>query len=208
MPRSAYPTADDLLGFLEGAGLTVSDTLQDYLETAAEAGRQAIEHATGRVFLAVTETRSFDPPVSRNGVLDLQADLLSLSGVSYNGSAFTAGTDYRLLPGNRAAGQPYSALSFLRRWASPLPFSLQGSLSLTGVWGYSEQIPDDVWLAMCAAGAAQLVPQISLGLRKGLIRWSEKDRSEQYGTANSELGDRWQAMQNGVIARYKRVAVG
>lgn len=207
MARDLYPTGGDVGQFLTDSKLKHAGL---DLGSAALLGREVVERETDRVFLAVSATREFDPPVGNNGVLDLGVDLVSLSSLTYGGTAWTAGTDYRLQPVNATVeGKPFSMIRFNRRWQSPLPFSQQGSLVITGLWGYSAKIPEDVWQAMRAAAAVTLLPAISFGLTRGLVSWSDEDTTENYGKDPlGNLAATWGAIRSGAIARYKRVAVG
>ena len=207
MSREQYPTGGDVEAFLAQAGLT-SGGLD--VNGAAQAGREAFESATDRRFLAVAGMREFDPPVAASGVLELGTDLLSVTSVTYGGVTWTAGTEYRLLPANAAAeGRPYRCLALNRRWAAPLPFSLQGAIQITGSWGYGARIPEEVWEAMRATAALTLLPAISRGLTGGLVSWSDADVHEQYGEDPlSTLTSVWGTIRDSAVTRYRRVAVG
>lgn len=201
MARENYPTGNDVAALLSDAGLTYSGLDAN---SAALAGRERVESETGRVFLAVAGTRVFDPPTGWNGVLDLGADLLSLTSISYDGTAFAAGTDYRLV-----GSAPHSLIRFARRWSAPLPFSLMDSVSIVGVWGYGTSLPEEVWQAMRAAAVLSLLPAIERGLTGGLIEWADEDTREKYGDDPlGTLAAGWQSSVDGVLSRYRRVAVG
>jgi hypothetical protein len=213
MAHAAYPTADDVLAFLEGAGLTVSDALQDFLEDAAEAGQREFERRTGiKPFLAGTAaTRYLDPP-TRSRELVLPVPLAALTSVTYQptgstATVYTLNTDYSAYPRNYAVeGVPITRLRFAtNRWLDPLSIAFRGSLAILGQWGYATTIPSDAWLAMCALGAMHLSPQLGQALRNGLVRWSEKDRSEQYEEGLETLAAGWEMRVARAVNSYRRV---
>lgn len=207
---SGYPTADDLQTYLEGHGMTLSAALEAQLERAISGARQDLENATGRVFLAVEGTRTFDPPVNASGVLDLGEDLVSLTSLSLSGSALTEGSDFRLERLNGAArGLPYGMVCFNQRWCRPLAASLWNAVEIGGLWGYSETVPADVWEAILARGASRLFTHIAHGNTGGLLAWKEKDRGEEYGVETwKRLKDGWQDVYTAAVSQYKRVATG
>lgn len=208
MPHAAYPTAADLEARLTGMNLEVGDI---DLDQAAATGRASIETPTGRVFLAEDGTRTFDPPEAPSRVLDLREDLAgSPTALTFASTAYTLGTDYRLLDQNAAArGKPYWAVQFLRFFAAPIPTSYWGCISITGPWGYAEQIPDDVWEAMMAAALLSIAPDLTLKDSDGLTKWSEAGVTEEYGgELYGKSIDRLQKRVDTVVTNYRRVQVG
>ena len=112
-----YVTLDRLKAVLGITGTDDDTELQDKIETA---GTLINEH-TGRIFVLVTETRTFDAPAGLVlPVVDLQASPAPV--VTQGGVTLTAGTDYLLQPESLTALQPtYSGLArvqggFIRRW--------------------------------------------------------------------------------------------
>jgi hypothetical protein len=162
-------------------GITNTDDdteLQDKIETA---GTLINEH-TGRIFVLVTETRTFDAPAGLVlPVVDLQASPAPV--VHQGGTLLTAGTDYLLQPESLTALAPtYTGLArvqggFVRRWGykpaarglvsvpvgrasesdyyPPLygPYASlslaasEGTVTVTGQWGYGATPPPKVALA-------------------------------------------------------------
>lgn len=202
----AYPTAADLQAFLEAAGLTTTGL---DLATAVQAGRQRFERETGRRMLAVTQTRTFDPPTNPTGTLNLRADLVLASSVSVAGVALAA-TEYQFLPHNAVTdGQPFTMIRFQRRWYGPLEWSQLGTVSITGSWGFAAAIPDDAWTAMLQAAALDRLPQIGTALSEGLISWKEADVEERYGdNPLSGLSAEWKSGYAAAATRYRKVQVG
>lgn len=200
-----YPTGSDLAAFLAPAGLDL-DAFD--LERLAAAGIAAFERATGRTFLAADGTRTFDPPTAPGGVLDLRADLAELTSVSYAGTALTVPAQVRALP---LAGPPYDRLQFQRFHGMPaLPWWSQlGQISVTGLWGYGETLPGDVFEAMLAQAALQVHAQALHAATGGLKVWREKDRSEDYGGGSWDaLRAGWEDLVGAAVGAYRRVAVG
>jgi len=223
MPHAAYPTASDLEAFLIAAGFDATFVATLDLTTAAAAGQQAFEEATGRRFLATTQTREFDPcRVTPAGKLNLKTEAVSFSSVTWGTTTLTAGTDYRGLPLNAPDdGKPYNMLEFghYRRYY-PLTFPLSTLITVVGSWGYGTTIPDAVWAAMLAAAGLWLWPQIMQAITGGLTAWTEADMSETYGqTAFLRLQNGWnglvygmpggpgQPMMPGAVQLWRRVAI-
>lgn len=216
MARTAYPTADDILALLESAGLTPSDALQDFLEDAAEAGWREFETRTGiRPFLAGTAAvRYFDPP-TRSREFVLPVPLAALTSIAYTptGSSavtLTLGTDFTVYPLNYAAeSRPITRLRFAtHRWQDPLSIAFRGSLAITGQWGWGVTIPGDAWLAMAALGGLHVLAMQSQAQTGGIVRWSEKDRSEQYSADPLEtLQTEWNGRVDRAVQSYRRVTI-
>lgn len=149
--------------------------LQDKIETA---GTLINEH-TGRIFVLVTETRTFDAPAGLVlPVVDLQPSPAPV--VTQGGTPLIAGTDYLLQPESLTALAPtYTGLArmqggFVRRWGykpaarglvavpvgrasesdyyPPLygPYASlalqasEGTVTITGQWGYRATVPPSI----------------------------------------------------------------
>lgn len=126
MPYSVYPTGDDVLKFLEQAGLSAINNaaripLLQSCQDAADAAQSEWEQRTQWYpFLSTgnaAETRIFDGPGAN--VLDLQAGLLALASVmvgSFSLPLIAAGGAPALVsprPANALnKGRPYTALAF------------------------------------------------------------------------------------------------
>ncbi len=216
MGLSAYPTGADLRTFLEAAGLTLSDALALQLDSAAAAGISEFERRTDRRPMLAGEAaeRLFDPPL-RSRELHLKPTLVSLTSVSYQPTGATPitlvpGTDLTSYPLNAAAdGVPITRLRFsTRRWLDPLWIGQRGSLAITGVWGYASLIPEDAWFAMLALGSLEVLPVLSQAFTGGIVRWTEKDRSEQYNADPvGTLAGGWQMRAERAVMTYRRVLI-
>jgi hypothetical protein len=86
--------------------LGIADTATDTeLQDKIEAAGQMINEYTHRIFVPVSETRTFNAPA---GTTLAVPDLLSSPApvVTLNGTTLTAGTDYRLMPHTLTGLQP------------------------------------------------------------------------------------------------------
>jgi len=212
--KNAYPVSADLSAFLSAAfstrtGLTIGSF---DLATAVVAGIDRFETETGRVMLATgTSARSFDPPTGGRQVLDLGEDLAAITSVVAQGVTQVALSDYRALPQNAPArGRPYNRLQLTQRYYAPLYPGLWNSVVVTGNWGFSATgIAEDAWLAMVAAGALWLLPEIVTQTTGGMTSWTEASVTEQYGPKPFDaLREQWDGLFERARDRYRRVEVG
>lgn len=211
MPQADYPTAADLTAFIESGGLTADAALVD---AAIGAGIAAFEEEVGRKMLAgAAETRYFDPPQTRDGILTLDDDLATApSAVSYqpqgaSPQALVALTDYILLPDNAfARGKPVTRIRFLKRWWAPYGWGLLRSLSITARFGYGTEIPDDAWFAMLVGGVRWLVDMQVIAITGFVQSRKEADVDESYGGAlKKDLMDSWNSLFMRAVADYTKV---
>ncbi len=168
MGKSAYPTATDLTQYLTAAGTPVPAGLD--LASIAAAAVDEFERRAGRRMLreAADAVRRFDPPADRDGWLDLEADLCTLTSVEYQPAgaapvALAEGSDFRTLSRNPGVApepltEPIVALILARMWLAPLRMPEGGSIRVTGRWGYAVAIPDDAWWAMLVRAAGLAAP--------------------------------------------------
>jgi hypothetical protein len=219
--KTQYPNGEDLETFLTAAGFSSTRLATLDLESGAAAGVATFEQATGRRMLAISETREFDLPEHPRAILDLRADLASLTTVAVSGTGQTLGTDVRLLPVNAAdRGRPYRMLQFARRFypVATYPQPSWGAVAVTGLWGYGTTIPEDAWLAMLALGALQLHPLLAQAELGGLESWTEGDVTERYGSDPlGSLRVNWTTIaygaeklmgRGGIVGLYRDVAWG
>lgn len=212
--KSTYPSAADLSAFLDGAFHTQAqlDLSSFDLATAAQAGTLRFERETGRVMLATASSaRTFDPPVGGQSMLNLGEELAEVVTVTAQGTTQVALTDYRLLPQNAGArGRPYNLLQLNQRFYPPIYPALWNSVVVTGYWGYSRTgIGEDAWMAMLAAGALWLLPEIVTQVAGGAISVSEADMTESYGAKPFDfLREQWDMLFDRALARWRRVTVG
>ncbi len=213
MSHNAYPVSTDLDAFLTAAGI---DPTGLPTGAAIESAVASFEQDTGRLpFLNAggsSTPRYFDPPVGPSLVLDLNADVVSVSDVSINGKGQVADTNYWLEPyNNGAVNRPYYLIRFnayfwVLRWQVNLP-QWKKSIVVTGVWGYCTSLPNDVWEALLQKGAAILIPQISVLQSDGVKGSDIGDLKIDYGDAGDLMkqGNAWSAFYQMTVNRYKRV---
>lgn len=194
MPQAAYPTAADLLTYLEEGGLTPPSSRT--LAIAISAGIADFERRTGRTMLAGgSETRTLTPDaVTREGRIVLPWDVAVLTSVGFQPfggtlEPWTAGTHYFTKPdGAPSNGQPISMLDLGGSYGGPLPFSYNGALQFTGRFGYGTTIPDDAWLAMIQLGAKSLSDRLQFQRSGGVQKWSAGTVSETYADFGAQMG--------------------
>jgi hypothetical protein len=188
--RVIYPTAADLQVKLYEAGLienppTAAQKVID-LDTYIQEAITAWENATGYSPFLVDPTdvtKRFDPPGptirgtrygyrARGGerYVDFNQGLVSLTSVVTGVDSVSAGTtrtlntDFYLYPPNAATEErPYQRLEFvLPVWGS------QQSIRVTGKWGYTAILPDDVWQVILMRAMYMLTPSLAIALSGGL----------------------------------------
>ncbi len=214
MPNS-YPSDIDLKAFLYASGLINSATNPtgrfaslDY-ETAVDAAKVAFEREIGRTILATDQVLTFDAPVDRKRRLWVP-DCLAVTAITFLDVAIAA-ADYLLGPVNNAAlGLPYFYIDFFRGWEAPTPWAQRNQLEVTGTFGYAETVPSDVFQAILARAAGDLMIQVaSRNTGGGLNNWSEADVHEDYGlTPGQNLEDRWRAQYARAVASYRNFTRG
>jgi hypothetical protein len=184
------------------------------LESLAKAAARHFEKETGWIpFLAspTPSTRQFDPPGIENAymasvrggsrVLELDGGLISVVSITVAGTTYVPGTDCWLKPANS------EAKSFIE-FGKPI-FGLPQSISITGVWGFSVQVPDDAWLAILRLAAISAMDDYVASQTGGMEEWAEGDAREKYGESpmQSTIND-FREHAASVIRSYRRVTVG
>lgn len=233
MSHTAYPKSLDLERLLVSAGIIASplSNMQDVmdLQGAVESATEEWENNTGwRPFLSATQTRTYDPPGPMRGpvgvwfginnmggsrVLPLYTGILSVTtlkvGVTASsaGTTLTLGTDFWLKPQNATSfNQPYRSIEFaVPQWGNPQ------SITVTGPFGYSTTVPNDVWTAIIKRGAAILAPELALQISGGLYSERRLNSETRYsGAKQSPLSveaEEWQRTFNQTVKNYKRRSV-
>jgi hypothetical protein len=230
MSHSTFPADSDIQAFIVASGVTVP-TGFDYTGLGALAQRE-FELGTGRIpFLkdASDVTRRFDPPggpahgsgagsftgtfgaYGGGPYLEFAAGLVTATSIvkwitsaTPAGTAMVDGTDYLLMPLNAPAeGKPWEGLQIL------IPtYGGRGSIAVTGKWGYSATIPEDVWQACLALGASHATVSIIESLKTGKIMLKSGDDEVQYRDNLTDLGSTWLGVAKRVISIYKLRTVG
>lgn len=223
---AAYPTTAEAEAYVSSLnlGLTAAQITALLMATKIDAAIDAFESLVGwSPFLAAgaDSSRRYDPPgpqasrapwaLYRGGGkrLDLDGGLTAaptalVTGYSATepGTTLTLETDYFLWPANAAAkGQPYTAIEF-NASQSGMPQSIR----ITGRFGYSQTVPDDVFQAILQYAASLAAAQMGAIISGGVVEWREKDITEKYGDqALSGLLAQWRAAWETAIARYRRI---
>ena len=184
MSYPTHPGGNELDAYLKAAKLVIAPELMVQFPDFMQAARSDFERQAGRCILAVAATRSFDPPGNPRGVLDLEADLATSEGVGVTvcGKSLTLGKDVRLLDERGGLSRPPFTQA---QFSAPLcsygsSSSSWGCIEITGQWGYALTVPADVWQAELARGAWLAYPLLAHGFRRGLVRWTDGDVTEEY----------------------------
>jgi hypothetical protein len=145
-----YPT---LAEYKVWAGIATGETGDDVTLTALLARATALIEGpqplgTGRTFVAVTETRLVDCPEPGERVLPLWdvGDLASITTVTNGDGAIIAATEFVTRP---RRGTPFYALELKSGSATSWTYadSPEGAISIAGRWGYSLDVPADIYQA-------------------------------------------------------------
>lgn len=182
MPQSAYPAVGDVQNVWIATGL-FSDVSQVPQVNVPWAKRLAsaisrMEEQTGRRFLPLAQTRTYDPPAGPKAVIPLNADLIRLTGpVTIQGTALTQDSDFFLgPPGADQDGRPWAWIEFVSYFPSPLSVYQRKSITVPGLWGYADDgqgnpaIPDDVWDGVAQLAAALCLPEMLVDVSNGLVQ--------------------------------------
>jgi hypothetical protein len=216
MPKTANPTDLDLRDFLQAAGM-LENPLSDQqklidLVTAASAGVSEFERRTGyKPFLASStpETRTYQGDrvntFPDGHYLDLGTGLISASSVLVNDNPQTVTTHYALEPaGANHNGKPYTDLRFLYGG-----YGYYQTISITGIFGYGLEIPDDAWLAMLELGALHAMRVSGSKLSKGAVEVRQGEVTRKYGEKGAFSAEKseFEAHTKEVVGGYRRRVV-
>lgn len=209
MGQTAYPALGDLMQFLlSHPSVTATSLANIDLAAACRAGRLDFETAVGRTMLGITQTRTFDPPYNPRAMLDLRADLASLTSLTIQGVTKVLNTDFYLGPPNADAdGLPWRWIEIAAWW--PNYRVAKRGISITGVWGFATTIPDDAWQAMLCQSALKVASQLISDQTGGLSSVQIGEIRESYG-ANPLSGmiDPWKIQIASAVQQYTLVTVG
>lgn len=218
---TAYPTASDLQTFLTAKGLVPSFTQGapasiDYA-TLIVAARKEVEADCQRNFLPTASSvmRVYDPPLDRNRILDLEADLLSvttLQWLPYNtttAQVFAVDQDYRLGPPNaQADNAPFQYVEFFRHFYGPHPWALKRSIQIIGTWGFSLTIPEDVWQAILLKATILILPDIAADRSQGFKSWTQQKVTEAYWEEPyGKILERYMQQYLKIVQHYRRLSI-
>ncbi|MEO7716255.1 MAG: hypothetical protein ABIY70_08625 [Capsulimonas sp.] len=216
MPYDAHPTGGDLKKFWDGTGIVCdwAETpfnridLDDKIKDAVA----LMESGTGRKFIAQLGTRTYDPPRGPRGFLSLGQDLCSDPDLESSilitaaGAQLTLGQTCFLGPENSDNdGLPWSLLE-ISMLGTPA-YSARRSVSITGYWGYSARMPDDVWSAELAMAALAMAPQVELALTNGVAKIEDVVYASGSFTPLSTQIALWRQKFDAVVANKKKVVI-
>jgi len=202
----AWPVAADLSAYLAEQGRPVPST--DALDSALASAIAAFEAGTSWIpFLGVSGSNLFDPlqirPLYDGWTLELGCGLVSLTSlyIGWDGSTgtqLTENTDFYLGPPARVGYTwPYTEVRFYSSIGG-----LPRSIRLTGTWGFSSTISDDVAAAILQGAAAFAITNTSTAaalankIKEGPVELDFKDGSQVSGY--------WQVFK-AAIGRYQRL---
>jgi hypothetical protein len=219
---STHPTATDLQALYASTGLVPNPAVAPFSSIAWAAyvatAIAAFAEATGRTFgvgtAAPSVARTFDPPRNSRALLQLGAEALSIASVTVSGAVQVLNTDYYLGPPNAdAEGKPWSWIEFASPFSNPLTVAARKSVVVTGVWGYSVNVPDDVWDAELKYAGWLAAPLVALKISKGLsmLRGGDEERRFSQGRDAGPLATEagmWLTEYTNIAALRKRVDVG
>lgn len=208
----AYPTDQDVKDFLYGAGLVASPptgaSATWAYARAAVAGRRRVEQATKRVFVQPSAyAKEFDAPTNREKRIFV-GDHTAVTSITYLGQTIAA-TEYLSGPQNvrdaSPVALPFQFIEFYREWWAPTPWAQRAQLVVTATWGFTSDVPDDVFLAMLMGAGLSLWPQIASSRSKGgLVSAKQADAALQFGeNPMSGLKSSWEDELNRIISDYR-----
>lgn len=208
MSHAAFPSGDDLSAFLISEEYCLEAPANaDVIAGAVEA--MFIRETGWPEFLieATKTTHRFDPPglTALGQVLELKRGLLTAETVTVGytgvgtGTELEEETDYFFEPEDGGTDcNPYTSLSFTRGVGGG-----QRSIAIYGGWGYTSEIPEDIWLACLQQGAANWMRDQAAG---GAQRIKQGPVEIEFGTskADSKLGQLDGAFRS-AVARHMRI---
>lgn len=219
--HDSFPNDQDIQAFAQSTG---ADLPCSYDFTGlGDLAQREFERRTSRIpFLKDSSDvdRFFDPPIagSHGQFIYLDAGLLELTSITIGyigvgtGTVLNEGADFVLHDYNAPAeGRPWEKIQLTTtlNWrayneASPNFSGRARSLKVTGKWGYSTTVPEDVYQACLRLGASFAFKDIREGLAGGPTSWTEGSVSEKID-ANllSSLGVTMESYANRVISRYR-----
>ena len=215
MPLTAHPAITDVQALYAASGLVPDATAAPFnlVPWAAHLATAIAAFATrtGRRYPAVQGSRSYDPPINQRGILALGQDLASDGGgsivVTSRGITQVSGIDYYLGPPNADnEGKPWLWLELPSNLGFPMTPVYRKSIVITGPWGASATIPDDVWEAERQYAAALCAVEIGLTISSGLYKVEEVT----YGSGDlvplSAQANVWRCMFETTVKIRLRVA--
>lgn len=185
---AVWPTDAEINAFLVAAGITLTSSLSGL----SEAAQQAFEMDTHcQPFLAEDGLRKFDPPHSH--ILLLDNYLSDLYLVTLSDVEVVEETDFWQYPANKDT-------KLWLKFNYPL-YGVSQSIEISGSWGYSKELPADVYEACLRKGA---ILGYNLYQQGVVTRLTQDDVTVQYGNSSAEFTQfgQWDASYQNVVQRY------
>ncbi len=220
--HSSFPSDSEVQTFVVASGVTAPSGFS--FTGYGALAQTEFQNRTGLIpFLkdASDVSRSYDPPGPRSKletyyylggekVLELDAGLLSCTSVALgvtpdtpDGQTMDLQRQLRLMPANAPVkGRPYTWIEFF----FPV-YGAPSSVVVTGKWGYSATVPEDVWQGCLRLAASMAAKDVLQGILSGPTTISAGE-DEITQDSFRELGLAWDQYASAVIDRYKLIRAG
>lgn len=166
---TAWPTATNVLGLAETVqGIDLSSVSDDVVDRIISAVARSIVQKTKRQFVvdrddegdAVETTRYFDGSGTGEQRVDEYVSISAVGLMSFSGASPATVENYYTPSDNNF---PHTRIQIFHGgppgWGAGYYTTFpegRGNLSVTGVWGYAEEIPADLWQAHCEECAGRI----------------------------------------------------
>lgn len=210
MGKSAWPTSAEVKVLL--AANASADQTTAVANYDVDAPRLELERRTGRTWLAgAAALRVFDVPEGGGTYVELgdycvAPTLVQLTAEGATAQTLTANTDYWTVPRAVLEGTPYRGMELRRYWCVPVDGAWRRALRVTAQWGFSTDIPEDVWEAARRLGALTVLGEASALLSAGRASFSTSGGTTVY-TADpyAALARECRAYVEATVRRYRQV---
>lgn len=219
MPFLTYPDAGEIEVLMKSASYWPQDANKQKFarrqaQIAAAAAADGWENLVGwGPFLStgVSETRYFEGG-DHNGDLDFKGGLLTLESVAFGGTDSSTNCAPHLWPSNSPAKKrPYTHLRGMGQMGGNfgslgMGIGLLNRLAITGVWGFSLEVPGDVYQGLLQLGARIVMQQIENLQSIGSI--SQDGFSKSFDLVGiltqKDLSTLWGKDFNSLVQQYSR----
>jgi len=217
MSYPAFPGSVDVLRLISSTGIvdvTGNGFRSIDLDSFVRSSVSEVQSRSGRIFIAVSATRSYDVPTGPHGIIDLGADLCSGGSaptILLNGVSQEVGTQVFLDPVNADVdGVPWVRID-IPVLCYAFGIYPRRCVSVSGLWGYSVSVPDDVWAGVVCHAAHLAVPTLQLMISQGVCELRTEEGVAAYldgGKSALTVADAsWMSEFDGVCSRYRRVTI-
>lgn len=206
--------AADVQARLSAAGVTLRDTTGSRISAAIDEVTAEVARRTLRQFVAdtVDQTRTYDG----TGTAEIEVDeIVSLTGVQVSGLQMMP--TYTLdgvtivqeqnRPQTRLVVAQGSVPAFTTEGVfAPYPLIFPAgrqNIGVTGRFGFTAQIPPDLWHAACGEMAYRLCSEAVFDPAGRTVLWREGDEETRLQLAESDA-TKWHDIYLKAVAKYKR----